>query len=49
MDETRKIEIKNVDVALWHRVKIAAAFAGMSLREWTIQAIEEKLMKDGGS
>jgi len=43
----KNMTIKQVDARLWNMAKAAAATSNMTLQNWLIEAIKEKLSKSG--
>ena len=45
VEKTMVVNIRRIPVSLWRKARAAAAYEGITVREWTIQAITEKLDK----
>jgi len=45
MPETTNLNIRNFSPSLLRKIKATAALQGITLREWVLRAIEEKLKK----
>jgi predicted HicB family RNase H-like nuclease len=45
MTETTNLNIRNFSPSLLHKIKVAAAVEGKTLRAWVIEAVEAKLRR----
>ena len=45
MPETTNLNIRNFSPELLHKIKVSAAQQGKTLRQWVIEAVQDKLRR----